>query len=286
MAAVTAERILEYMGRGETRPIPVASGATIYGGAAAIVTKEGYLEDLSTGANVQEGRIVVWVADQNDTYNNTPTATTSAGSISGTFQEASITAGDKTVRQCQTDGFVLCTFTAIAQSDLYKTVYLQNNNTGDETQIDGIRVGTLTTYLSATSGWVELNKYYQKDDLIVSRGTITAATTTTGGDCISWVNPTGETIIVEDIVLDITTAATGAANAEVGVAANGTTSSSTLINTCDIGSAAAVFSATNDGGAGGQSYRKMTSTQYITMTPSATAAGLVGTYMIKYRIWE
>lgn len=286
MAAVTAERILEHMGGTETVPFAVASGATIYGGAAAVVVKEGYLEDLSTGANIQEARKVVWVADKNDTYNNTPAATTSAGSISGSFVEASIPAGDKTVRQCWVDGYVRCTFTSIAQSDVCKTVYLQNNNTADETQIDGIKFGTLITYISATDGWVALNDFGLKDGTIVARGALTAATTYAGGDCLAWVNPTGETIMIEDMVVDITTKTTGAANAEIGVAANGTTSSSTLMNTIDIGTAAAVFSASIDGGTAGAPYRKMTSTQYITMTPSASAAGMVGTYAIYYRIWE
>jgi hypothetical protein len=286
MAAVTAERLLDIDNPTQKVMFPVASGATIYGGAAGVIVKEGYLENLSTGANVQEARMVVWISDKTANVDNTPTATTAAGSISGTLKQSSGVSGDKTCRECYTGGYVWCTFTAIAQSDVGKTVYLQNNNTADETAIDGIKVGTLDTYVSATLGRVELNKFYQKDGLVISRGSITAATTTAGGDCISWANPAGETILVEDVVLDITTQATGAANAEVGVAANGTTSSSTLMNTIDIGSAAAVFSATNDGGVAGQSYRKMTTSQYITMTPSATAAGLVGTYMIKYRIWE
>lgn len=287
MAAVTAEQLTDYeiIQPGERTMIPVASGETIYGGAFACVVKEGYLENLTT-SNYTEARIVALVDDKTANVDNTPTATTAAGSISGTLEQTSAVSGDKTVRSCLLHPLVKVTFTSIAQSDLFKTVYLQNNYTGDETQIAGIRLGTLVRYISSTSGYVAMNQFYNADGTIVARGAITAATTTTGGDCISWANPTGETIMIENVVLDITTQATGAANAEVGVAANGTTSSSTLMNTIDIGSAAAVFTAANDGGVAGQSFRKATSSQYVTMTPSATAAGLVGTYAIYYRIWE
>lgn len=285
MAAVTAERILEHMGGTETKPYPVASGDTIYGGAAGIIVQEGYLENLTT-SNVNEARIVLWIADKNDTYNNTPAATTSAGSISGSFVEGSITAGDRTVRQCWSDGFVRCTFTAIAQSDVGKTVYLQNNNTADETQIAGIKFGTLVAYISATDGWVELNKFYQKDGYVSIRGALVAATDTTGGGIMSVANPFGETAMIRNLVIDVTTDASTSVTGEFGVAANGTTSSSTLINACDLGAAAAVFTALTDGGVAGKGYRKWTTTQYVTGTASGAATALVGTYEIEAKIWE
>jgi hypothetical protein len=283
MAAVTAERILEIKEPRNPILFPVASGDTIYGGAAACIVKEGYLENFTT--QYDEARMIVWVADKTNNVGG-PAATTGAGSISGSLEVGSAPAGDKTVRLCYTHGVIRCTFTAIAQSDVGKVVYLANNNTADESQSAGKKFGTLVTYISATEGWVDLNKYYNSDGTILARGAMTAATTTTGGDSISWANPTGEVILVEDIIIDVTTQATGAATMDVGVAADGTTTSDTLIDGIDVGSAAIVGSAITDGGSSGQANRKMTSSQYITGTPSATLAGLVGTYGIKYRIWE
>ena len=284
--AVTVEKNTDYriIEPGNPIKLPVASGQTIYGGAFACIVKEGYLENL-TSSNYDEARMIVLVSDKsaNDTG---PAATTSAGSISGTLQLGSANAGDKTVRDCLINPIVEMTFTAIAQSDVGKTVYMSDNYTGDETQISAKRVGTLVSYISATKGWVMMNTYFNADGYILSRVPLVAGTTTAGGDILSWANPTGETIMIKNLVVDITTQATGAANGEFGVAADGTTSSSTLIKTCDIGTAAAVFTASNDGGSEGKSYRKCTSSQYVTGTPSATAAGLVGTVEIEYRIWE
>jgi hypothetical protein len=94
-----------------------------------------------------------------------------------------------------------------------------------------------------------------------------------------------ETIMITHCILDISTAATGAANVDVGVAANGTTSSDTLLDGQDVGTAAVVLSSlVNNGTNGGVD--KATSTEYVTATASATLAGMVGTIGIFYRIWE
>lgn len=113
-------------------------------------------------------------------------------------------------------------------------------------------------------------------------GSITAATTTTGGDAISLANPEGATLFVTEVVLDVTTEATGAATMDVGMAANGTTSSDTLLDGVDVGSAAIVANNQKHAGTNGMGIVKWTSTQYLTATPSATLAGLVGTYHVSY----
>ena len=287
MAAVTAEKLtdIQIVIPGNTHKIPVKSGATIYGGTFAIVDSTGYLDNL-TSTNYVQGRVVAFVNDKTANESG-PAATTSAGSISGTLEQASADAGDKTVRDCYIDNTIVeVTFSSIAQSDLFKTVYLQNNYTGDETQVAGIAIGSLVKYISATKGYVALNRFYGKDGYVCTRGAITAATTTTGGDAISIANPFGETAMIKNVIIDVTTQATGAATMDIGVAADGTTSSDTLIDGVDVGSAAIVASALGDGGTNGGPCRKWTTTQYITGTPSATLAGLVGTYEIEAKIWE
>lgn len=116
------------------------------------------------------------------------------------------------------------------------------------------------------------------------RAALVAGTTTTGGDVISIANPEGADLKITRVLVDVTTAATGAANMDVGVAANGTTSADTLLDGIDIGTAAAMFDNADatDQGTNGKASRTWGSTQYVTGTPSATAAGLVGYVYIEY----
>ena len=85
-------------------------------------------------------------------------------------------------------------------------------------------------------------------------------------------------------MLNITTPATGAANADAGIAADGSTSSDTLLDGVDIGSAAALFdnNEPDEQGTNGKASQLWGSSQYLTVTPSASAAGLVGYAYIEY----
>jgi hypothetical protein len=109
-------------------------------------------------------------------------------------------------------------------------------------------------------------------------GNLTAATTTSGGDMLNLANPEGEDLLITRFILNITTEATGAANADAGVAATGT-SDDTLLDGVDIGTAAAIFDNIGDSG---EAVLEWGSDEYVTVTPSATAAGLVGKYYIEY----
>lgn len=280
--AVTAQKVINMKGQGEPVAFPVKSGETIYKGTLAVVGADGYLYDMDSSA-APAARIVVVVADETANTSG-PAATTSSGSISGTNEIASAVAGDKTVRYCYTKGQYELTFTAIAQSDVGKVVYATDNYTLDESMTAGVKVGTLTTYISATSGWVDLNAFYQSDGTILYKGNMTAATSAAAGGVISWANPTGENILIELMYIDITTGSTGAATLDIGVAANGSTSADTLIDGCTA-SLAKVISNVVGGGTNGRMC-KASSTQYVTGTASATIAGLVGTYGVVYRLWE
>lgn len=284
--AVTIEKIIDIKPDqiGNMHPFPVASGETIYGGTLAVVDNDGYLRNLSS-TYVYEARLVVIVADGSDNENG-PAATTSAGGVSGALELGTGPAGDKTIRSCYVDGTFLATFTAIAQSDVGKTIFANDNFTLDESQNASVKVGSLRTYLSATAGWFALNAFTQHDGIIKAKFALVAGTSTTGGDVISWANPTGEVIIVENVILDVTTQASGAPTLDVGVAANGATTSDTIIDGVDIGTAPIVASAINAPGTDGGADRKMTGTQYITGTPSSTAAALVGSCVVLYRYHE
>ena len=111
---------------------------------------------------------------------------------------------------------------------------------------------------------------------------IVATTHAAGDHGFAWKNPEGEDIMVTDFILDVTTAATGAATMDIGVAANGTTGSDTLLDGVDVGTAAILASADVNGGTNGLGAVKMSSTQYITADASASVAGLIGSFYVKY----
>lgn len=102
---------------------------------------------------------------------------------------------------------------------------------------------------------------------------LTPTTGTTGGGVVSVANPFGVDVIIVQACMNITTAATTSANTiDLGVAANGTTTSDTLIDgtTTTAGLKA-------PGGTNGLVPRLWTSGQFVTGTASATLVGMVGT---------
>jgi hypothetical protein len=116
----------------------------------------------------------------------------------------------------------------------------------------------------------------------VAKIPITGVAATTGGALFSWANPEQGSIIIERFQIDITTASTGAANGSFGVAANGTTSSANLIDTYALASTAKVVDNHVDNSTNGKFVQKMTTSQFVTGTGSATTAGLVGNVYIHY----
>lgn len=119
-------------------------------------------------------------------------------------------------------------------------------------------------------------------DYKIAKVAITGVAATTGGALFSWQNPENVSIIVDRLEIDVATASSGAANGSFGVAANATTSSANLIDTYALASAAKVVNNIDDKGANGKSVQKMSTTQFITGTGSATTVGLTGFVYIHY----
>jgi hypothetical protein len=111
---------------------------------------------------------------------------------------------------------------------------------------------------------------------------LTATTATTGGAVGTWKAPGATRVIITRVVLDITTKSTGAANLSVGTATDGVTSSANLIDTLAVGSAAGTFDNIVNGGTNGKAMQPLASGSSVTVTGSATTAGLVGTMYIEY----
>jgi hypothetical protein len=279
--AKTAEQIIDFKPAGDQYAFPVANGETIYKGTLAVVDDDGYLRNL-TSTYAPQAKVVVFVADGSANASG-PAATSAAGSISGSLEKASAISGDKTVRLCYVSGQFLCTFTSIAQSQLFKTVYATDNFTLDEAQNSGVKVGSLSVYISATSGWVDLNKFYQHDGTVFWKQAITRSSG--GGGLFNIANPTGATIMIERCALDITTASSAALTIDVGVAATGTSNDSLIDGVAS--SVAGVFDNITDAGTNGGASVKCTSAQFITGTLSgASGALLAGSVGIWYRYWE
>ena len=114
-------------------------------------------------------------------------------------------------------------------------------------------------------------------------GSLVAATTTTGGDALNLANPEGVDLIITRFIINVTTEATGAANVDAGVAATLTTNDE-LLDGVDVGSAAIIKDNIEEcvDGTVAAAVVEWGSAEYVTVTPSATLAGLVGTYHIEY----
>lgn len=113
------------------------------------------------------------------------------------------------------------------------------------------------------------------------RAALTAVTGTTAGGALSLANPEGVKLLITRFILHITTPSGGAATVDAGIAADGTTSSDTLIDGKSVATAGA-FDNITDKGSNGLPLREWGASQYITVTASATLAGMVGYAYIEY----
>lgn len=104
------------------------------------------------------------------------------------------------------------------------------------------------------------------------------------GDALALLNPWGADVIVTDLFIDVTTAASGACTIDVGTAANGTTSSDNLIDGLDVNAATGVFGSVDDKGVNGKHNLKWASDEYLTVsTATGAIAGLVANLYVEVR---
>ncbi len=120
---------------------------------------------------------------------------------------------------------------------------------------------------------------------LIKRDRVTlVAKGTTGVLTSTWANPAAADLIIYRCVLNITTKSDSAATYDIGVAANATTTSATLLDGVDIGTAAAIWDSIDDQGSGGQSVLLMTSSQFVTVDAKSDDTGVVGTFEIHWGI--
>jgi hypothetical protein len=113
------------------------------------------------------------------------------------------------------------------------------------------------------------------------KAALVAATTTAVGGVLKLVNPEGVDLIITRLILDITTASTGAATVDAGVDDGGDVSSDTLIDGKSVATAG-VFDNTEDGGTNGKGAVKWKAGEYLVISASATTAGMVGSAYVEY----
>lgn len=113
-----------------------------------------------------------------------------------------------------------------------------------------------------------------------------AGGTDTGGGILSWPNPEAGAIVITNLVLDVTTKATGACTASFGTtASSATTSSANLIDSLDVGTAAGTFDSNTDKGTNGKTRQKLAAGGWVTGSrASGASAGLVGVAYITYTV--
>jgi len=134
-----------------------------------------------------------------------------------------------------------------------------------------------------TATTTELNQI-DNADRIEKVAKIALAAVDTGGGVFAWQNDEGASIIVTGLVLDVTTASTGACTLDCGTTAtSATTKIDNLIDGLDVNAAAGVFDNITDKGTNGVSRQKLASAKWVTgSVASGASAGIVGFAYIRY----
>lgn len=134
-----------------------------------------------------------------------------------------------------------------------------------------------------TTTGAELN-LIDNADRVVKVAKIALAAVDTGGGIFAWQNDEGAAIIVQRVLLDVTTVATAACTVDIGTTAtNATTSSDNLIDGVDVNAATGVFDNITSAGSSGKSKQKLAAGKWVTGSKaSGASAGLVGFVYIEY----
>ena len=270
--AKTSDQAITVRDAGRLQAYPIASGETIYKGTFAGVNYAGYLVNI-TSSNVNEIAKPVVVYD-------TEITATANGSVSATYETGTNTA------TCYVSGVFKVTCTSITQADVGKTMYLVDNFTVDDglNGSGGLKVGSLETYLSATSGYISLNDFSRFDGLVEISGSITGSTV--NGAVLEYIaNPFDETALVQEVNLVWTAAPVSTGDLNIGVSTGSTVSSDNLLDGFASTATGAWNNLTDPGTNGG--IATWSTDEYITFTCASTASsGLTGQYLIRARVWN
>ena len=110
---------------------------------------------------------------------------------------------------------------------------------------------------------------------------LAGAVATDGGKIGAIANPEGRALLVLGVAIVKSTPSTGAANVDVGIAADADTSSDTLIDGAALNGAGTLCTGAN-AGTNGKVGQVWGATQYLTLTGSADSSGFVGDMTVFY----
>jgi hypothetical protein len=141
-------------------------------------------------------------------------------------------------------------------------------------QIDG-------TALTSTAA--ELN-LIDNADRVVKVAKVALSAVDTAGGLFAWQNDEGAAIMVQNVLLDVTTKATSACTADLGTTAtSAATLSDNMIDGVDVATAAGLFDSITDKGTNGKSRQKLADAKWVTgSVASGASAGIVGFAYIEY----
>ena len=134
-----------------------------------------------------------------------------------------------------------------------------------------------------TGKWVEAH-YQGNSSMNVAQkiAKVALAASDAAAGVFSWANPETGAVIVNKIILDVTTKASAACTLDVGFAAT-SIKDDRLIDGVDVGTAAGTFSTIDQAGANGKERCKVASGGFVTASMDTGAtAGLVGSAYIYY----
>lgn len=151
---------------------------------------------------------------------------------------------------------------------------------GSEVQVANGSGNLLQTGVAITGTAVELSRGRLK------KATGNLAAVDTGGGVFAWQNPETGYILVQHVVMNVTTKTSGACTVDVGTTAtNATTSSDNLIDGKDINAATGIFTNDESAGTNGKAFKRLATGKWVTgSVASGASAGLVGTYEIYYTV--
>lgn len=173
------------------------------------------------------------------------------------------------------------------------TVSVAVTTAGVTATLRGAETGTTVVDYTTNRSYIQAGTptapSYVRSGYNVAEITLSGTTSTSGGGIAAWQPPEGGPVIVTRAYLDVTTASTGSANASVGVGSSATTSYTNLIPATSVHSTGVIDSITQQIAAatGGESgivnlCQLMAAGNYVTVTGSASTAGMVATLFIEY----
>jgi hypothetical protein len=111
---------------------------------------------------------------------------------------------------------------------------------------------------------------------------VALAASDAAGGVFAWANPTGGSIIVTSVIVNVTTQSAGACTVDVGIGATAGTSNDTFIDGVSVAATGAKDNI-KDAGTNGVSAQQVTSSQFVTASMATGAtSGLAGFAYITY----